>query len=1298
MDTRHRYNIPQAKRSWRDTLNQNEKLYRKSSGFDPDPSFTSHLPHKNFKPETSDKKLEPQLSDKTYYLPENQTESTVSFQEQPLISPEVLDVPSQRALTFLIFIIIQSYKLYDLVLLKSGLPVSGFLLTNSKFNFISKYAIIDSLFLYFLPSFKIPKLCFKPFIIFAQILVMIALTVLLSNDKNFPFMSLLISTWSKYNKKELSLTGTSVSHGKIMDRSSHFKGAHTIKILPENTVMFNPFQESYCLPMDEAITDLKVPIRINSTSEINFLQLEYRDLYSNDVELLNLTKKDLVKMKVKNELDPNILYLQVPLQKIGFYTLKKIVDINNIGLKIYKPQLIVPHCPIATISGVGPEDKCLGDKYTVTIQVTGVPPMKLKYTKTTNNDKFNFIDSSLQPEYFESPLLSNRKSFSNKDIEDLKWARIYPVDINLESFVNNDGVYSYSIDQVVDGLGNAMDFKGLSSEVRNKYDLEYKFNVHDLPRASLDEKVNPNSGTKRSLVLSVESTNFAHGAPYVANITYSYGNERSTFQHEFSKPGAELAVDKPGTYTLTSIQSKFCTGAIVSKSTVLITKPIPPQLSVKATPILDQCIGQVGLNFDLTFTGVPPFYYTAKIFKVEKGERRLHERKQFTSQGARNQYSYNPSSEGHYEIVFDEISNVLFKEPLPLLPSSDYTFDTSMRVKANALIAATHDSKLCLGDSSKIPLKFTGEPPFYLNYDIVETSSNKRTSYHLDNILSYQYEIVTPEFKVGGDYILSLISVKDSSKCLVPLSGNDARLRVRRDVPTAGFSLLDSTANELKIKAGASASLPLRLSGEPPFTVKYQHLNKHGDIAGVYETKFQSNHRPALKVTDEGSFKLISMRDQGCEGNIESNSVHKVSFFEKPKFSVVKHKKISKLNPLNFVKEPVCQGFEETVDLSLAGSAPFTVLYELTSPNGQISSKSIQVATKYASLKLPNEQPGEYILTIKAVYDSYYTPKDLSSQNIKTSDVTIRQTVNRLPNVRFADRGKTYRTCLANLDQPALLDPIPLHFSGGKGPYSVSFSIYHESTSKSDYFTMDNVTSDSFNYKLLYQGLKLGNHIVSIEKVVDWNDCTHDIVAENNHILISVTDVPKIVLMEPTMEYCVGDYVSYQLHGAAPFIIKYEFNGIQLKSKEQSTQFVRFASEPGTISINSIQDSSSQCVVNFNKAGKKSEFDRLSLVIHPIPSVIISKGDNVIEDIHEGDQAEVLFSFEGTPPFSLTYVRTEEVDGKKGRRPQIVETHKVSDIYSYEYKVTTSLQGTYEAIEVSDAFCSAKNDAFFNNY
>ena len=89
-------------------------------------------------------------------------------------------------------------------------------------------------------------------------------------------------------------------------------------------------------------------------------------------------------------------------------------------------------------------------------------------------------------------------------------------------------------------------------------------------------------------------------------------------------------------------------------------------------------------------------------------------------------------------------------------------------------------------------------------------------------------------------------------------------------------------------------------------------------------------------------------------------------------------------------------------------------------------------------------------------------------------------------------------------------------------------------SSRTDHFTLDNISSENIDYRKLYEGLKLGNHLVSIDSVKDNNGCSNELLGEDNQISISVTDVPRISLTDNSMEYCVGDYVGYQLSGVAP--------------------------------------------------------------------------------------------------------------------------------------------------------------------
>lgn len=1303
----------------------------------------------------------------------------------PLLSTEILNVSKQRSLALITFLIIQSYKIYDLILLKSGLDVSGLTLHNSHFNFISKYFIIDSLFFYILPLFKIPRLIFNKYLIMVQIVVMSLITIFLSREQNFFTIVLLLSRWWKlYFQKELTVTGSPINrHQRLIDYSSHFKGALTIKILPENTAMLNPLHESYCLPLDSSFskllntenkgTTIEIPIRINSTEDIKLIELEFRDLYTNEVQLKNLTSKDFQKIsnpsallsKDKSLYESDIVdssgdskqqrkstmrYINIAVNEIGFYQIRKIIDNKNLNLRVYQSHIIVPHCPTVSMVNSGPSNRCLGDKDEIKMELHGVPPLKLSYSKIVDDKVYSFTDTNLQPEFFKSPLKQSnvfnaKATFTDSDLEDLTWARNHKVIITLNSTTISDGHYIYKIDKLTDRLGNVMDFTMLSDPLNKQYDLMNEFNVYTQPRASMDESFNSDSPTKRDIIITFDRVkNWDKDLPLFAKISYigsqnsgdNNTNEVETFDIQLDQLTKSFRAEKPGRYILQSVNSKYCSGIIIGKSTVTITKPIPPHLNVTSTPIMDQCIGQVGLNFDLTFTGIPPFHYSVKIFKLEGDRRQLFETKRLVSKGSRNHFAYNPSSEGNYEIAFDHISNELYREPILLSPPELYTFKTSMRVKPSASIALRNyknSLKLCLNHDVKIPIVLGGEPPFTFTYDILEITTNIRNSYTVDNVTSNNYELATPDFNQGGDYIVTLVSVKDVSGCTVSLSEPDIRIEVRGDIPSASFNILSraESNNEVHTKRNSIVEIPLKLSGEGPFIVKYQHKGLDGRILGTFENRFETNYKANLKVTKEGLYQLLEVRDSTCRGEIiHKEEEFKVTYFTKPTFTIQdKFSKLKKVTNSIFINNPVCQNTGETIDLLLTGSPPFTLNYDLVTPNGNVISEKIQVTTRYTSLKIPNNEAGEYIVTIKSIYDTNYEEQESTSSatiNNDPDEKIIKQIVNPLPYIEFGEQEKTFRTCFANIDQKSLLDPISIKQFSGKGPFTVVFNVYHESTSRTEELLLENINPASFPYQKLYGGLKLGNHIISIVKITDANGCSNDLrniqnnqlnifmrsgvdmfigtedkEIDRNHISISITDVPKIHLLDSHVDYCVGDYVTYQLNGMAPFTIQYTFNGKALKSQEHSSQFVRLASEPGMITIDSIEDSTSQCLVNFTKPGMETELKRLSLNVHPIPSVTVSQGHYVIEDIHEGGQAEVLFTFEGTPPFSLTYVRTEDTEPDKNglivRRPQVVETHKVTDIFAYQYRVVTSLQGTYEAIEISDAYCFAKNDAFFIN-
>ena len=57
-----------------------------------------------------------------------------------------------------------------------------------------------------------------------------------------------------------------------------------------------------------------------------------------------------------------------------------------------------------------------------------------------------------------------------------------------------------------------------------------------------------------------------------------------------------------------------------------------------------------------------------------------------------------------------------------------------------------------------------------------------------------------------------------------------------------------------------------------------------------------------------------------------------------------------------------------------------------------------------------------------------------------------------------------------------------------------------------------------------------------------------------------------------------------------------------------------------------------------------------------------------------GDQAEIIVTLIGEPPFTFTYQRSE-VAPKKGGPGKVLETHTVSRVMSHEYSIFSAVEG-----------------------
>jgi len=107
----------------------------------------------------------------------------------------------------------------------------------------------------------------------------------------------------------------------------------------------------------------------------------------------------------------------------------------------------------------------------------------------------------------------------------------------------------------------------------------------------------------------------------------------------------------------------------------------------------------------------------------------------------------------------------------------------------------------------------------------------------------------------------------------------------------------------------------------------------------------------------------------------------------------------------------------------------------------------------------------------------------------------------------------------------------------------------------------------------------------------------------------------------------------------------------------------------------------------------KTAVTDLHYTVYPLPSAQVGHGKRVLQDIHEGtlcrctqletstlkhvsgDQAEIVFTLTGEPPFTFTYQRSELQTKKTNKPPKILETHTVTGVTTKEYSIYSSLEG-----------------------
>ena len=1158
----------------------------------------------------------------------------------PLIPLNLVDAPSQRAYVFVLYVLLTGWRLYDYYGLISDE-------TESVWQWL-KWLFIDAVFLFGIPELRIPWLLWTPTTVVALFMFHAVASGILMFRIPIPFEAWLMGIARMIYDRELAVSERRVKPASLLQNSSLILGKQIVNILPEGSVypftaevkltasrsaILNPDKQSFCI--DGYIPSIELPIYINQTIPKS-IEIARINLNTNESEMIMISSKEVKRLKSRADKEAGknpaaasrILKYQV--KQTGIYRLMKVIDESNLEVQRGLSDTPVVPCPSASIRSVAP-NKCKGDLSNFNLDVHGTPPLKIKYGKKVNQGKRSDVSLSVHPEEFDDEdklhaLISMRNS-----ITDVSWARSRHVKVPLNESLDLGGVWEYYIAEVKDALNNTIkyDLAPVNGPKQGRQVAPVQtFRVHDIPTAKLNgcsqqQPLKRAKGQYTELPVWLNPTSQKRQEKLKHTLTYMFAPElNDDLKDEDAVIGVQTVtlndhdsrprIRDPGSYTLIGISNEYCAGEILEPSSCLLLNPPEPELSISTSQIPHQCAGNsVGLRVSLDFVGTPPFHIS--WIERREGHKAIELSDKIDSR--RKQLEFKPTEPGTYSYEFTTISDQVYHD-LPLRGKIP-RFEQSVRPTAWARFVDQRSGELaCVGQPAEFSIHLSGEAPWTLEYDIIHAGKRQKRS--VPEITDSIYELSTPILDKGGEHTITLTSVTDKLGCKIFLE-QEARVIVRHESPTAAFGIVDGQRSLLVAGGKKKHTLPVKLTGESPWHVKYLSPKEERPV-----TQKISQANGAIEVALDGTYEIIEVRDKVCPGSIDiRTNKFDLNFFPTPSLIILENETMKKQSEQLLVKNGVCEGDPDSAEITFTGQAPFHLEYKVHTKPEQ-GSKFIgplqkeDVASHVTSIKMDTSQPGTYQYKFLQIGD--YAYDSVSGIHLPV----IEQRVNSRPTAKFSDTGRTYNYCKEQTVKP---DAIPISLTGTP-PFVLELGIRHHASTVPEIVKIPNIQSKSYKFAIPQRALSLGTHTVSIRKVRDANGCERASELKTPSVRVNVVNMPTISPMEPQLDFCVGDRISFALAGTPPFNVYYTFEGTERKASTSATTFRRLAERPGEFIVKSLSDKAST-----DSCRARQE---LTKIIHPLPSVRISKGKISEVDIHEGGEAELHFDFGGTPPFEFT--------------------------------------------------------------
>ncbi|KAG2155546.1 hypothetical protein DEU56DRAFT_767978 [Suillus clintonianus] len=1245
-------------------------------------------------------------------------EATPPSGVQPLIPERFLDVPSQRLYYLSLGLLLQAIKVFDVL--------QNFFASDATTYYGRKWLIVDFAYIATLSRLRIPRLKYSRAVVLLQILSIWFLDGMLfggislnlglrgsseisSAPSGIPNRPDLPSTPEPFRLSDLFAPLTfGLFSFDTNSKDAHLLGQHTVRMSPISTAHFNPHSQTFCLPPVSSAHVL-VPILVNNTTPTN-VRYSFTPLGSGRVEYLELGTKELkaieqarveglqvVRSKDAGGYDEyddeddeetdatarlqntqSLVHLRF--SKPGTIKLDRVLDSSNVAARLVHPvELTVVPCPTAQYADDAVQDvRCAGDTSGVdlTIDLRGVPPLSLQWSKDVNGRKEYFLVEGIED------------SGHSHTAQEVPRARIpqklkIPLSLSLDAL----GKHTYNLESVIDGMGNIVQLND------GHHDTKTTRSLSVLRRPSVSFKAcgpgNPTLlliGSEAPVALTVSSSDSLDG-PWDIDVRFEPTNGDGkrmkpwdkTLQTQKDKNDVVLKAGVPGEYVINGIRGKYCDGDVLAPETCRVVEKAMPTAEIEWKRI-HECSGDTGVSASLVIHGTPPFQVYYRTQRDAESPRDLF--KTFTS--SRGELTLQPEHSGHYHYTFLQLSDAYYKKVALDGPS----IDQIVHPLAAADFVAGRGRRVvssCEGATVDIEVDLRGTPPWNLELQVVGPRSTD--ALEITDIKTSPTRITVPIPSVidkeGGTFDVELVSVVDSYGCRRSISVPGVSVNVRRVKPTAKFYGKHGQ-REITILEDDGADLPLRLTGDGPWKVKYRYMGNPDRMHTVVLKSPNDN----IHVTQKGVYEILEVMDSQCPGSvIASESTYTVDWVPRP------YARLDPATPCTFepynrshILPPICKGQDAHVDLELTGRPPFQIMYNIARNDeaggtivlDQPTFSSIQPHTRF---QLHTSIVGRKYYEVKQIGDSAYPLAKHKNSVIPRSDrLLFEQEVMPRPSAKFKNDNRIL-FCLndALTSREAISNDGGVIQLEGTPPFQLALSIRNLAASQVHKETIE-VHDKTWMLDLpSYHFTSIGPHQITIESVQDSSHCEQkELHPLRRSIWVDVAESAAITPVDKRVDFCVGDVSQFQLEGTPPWSIGYRINGKSYTQESKKSPFSLMHQQAGEFTVTSVSQQQKLC---------KATVTDLQFSVHPLPAAQVGHGKRIFQDIHEGDQAEIIFTLIGEPPFTFTYQRAEPIPKKGGKSGKVLETHTVSGVTTHEYSIFSALEGTWTVTSISDRYC-----------